>query len=361
MGNTVEYRPAAGTASIRPAASILLPLTVALLLASCTGKFDPTPPVTADPRLFGLNQAALLCYVLAFCLGGSAIFLFSMVNRKMKLAMMGHYVAFNWAFLALMVLGFAETYLHFLGLGPEAPAFTVFYWATFAWGCLIAWVLPRFILAFAEAPAPRWLMPAALGSMAAQTAAATAITLLYRGTEELNRRLVSGLEWVWTPFLLVTLGYCLFVLVRHRSILKDELKLRIIRAILLLTAIFSPAIVIDILQPLVWIRHPWFPYGLKLTVFYYMAWMATSLFMVASHFVSRIRLSQEYELKAELMDKHGITPREREVIMKMAEGKTLARIAEELFISYKTVDNHVSNIYRKTGVSGRKELFRLFR
>lgn len=334
---------------------------LALGLASCAGKLDPSPSVTADPRLFGLNQAALLVYILAFCLGGAAILLFSLVNRKMKLAMMARYLDFLWVFLALMVLGFTETYIHFLSLPPGSPAFTVFLWAHYAWGVWAAWVMPRFFLAFAEATIPRFLPAAAVAATAVQVLTPAAITLAFRESPSLNSILLSGLEWIWTPILIAVIAYCLAVLIRHRRVLKDALKLRIIRTILILTAVFSPAIVIDLFQPLVWIRHPWFPYGLKLTVFYYIAWMVVSFGMVVSHFVGRIKMSQEYPLKDELMDQHGITPREREVILGLAAGKTLAQIAQELFISYKTVDNHVSNIYRKTGVSSRQELFRLFR
>ncbi|GLX51830.1 hypothetical protein Shyhy01_47800 [Streptomyces hygroscopicus subsp. hygroscopicus] len=51
----------------------------------------------------------------------------------------------------------------------------------------------------------------------------------------------------------------------------------------------------------------------------------------------------------------GLTAREREVLRLMAAGRTNRRIAEELFISPKTVSVHVSNILAKLGVSGRGE------
>ncbi|MFF8991736.1 AAA family ATPase [Streptomyces sp. NPDC014983] len=51
----------------------------------------------------------------------------------------------------------------------------------------------------------------------------------------------------------------------------------------------------------------------------------------------------------------GLTAREREVLRLMAAGRTNRQIAEELFISPKTVSVHVSNILAKLGVSGRGE------
>jgi DNA-binding CsgD family transcriptional regulator len=50
---------------------------------------------------------------------------------------------------------------------------------------------------------------------------------------------------------------------------------------------------------------------------------------------------------------HGLTPREHEVIALVATGRTNRAIAEELFISEKTVARHVANIFAKLGLSSR--------
>jgi DNA-binding CsgD family transcriptional regulator len=51
----------------------------------------------------------------------------------------------------------------------------------------------------------------------------------------------------------------------------------------------------------------------------------------------------------------GLTPREREVLALVAEGRTNRQIAEALFISDKTASVHVSNILAKLGVANRAE------
>ena len=51
-----------------------------------------------------------------------------------------------------------------------------------------------------------------------------------------------------------------------------------------------------------------------------------------------------------------LTPQERAVAVLVADGRTNAQAAEELFLSVKTVQYHLTRIYSKLGVSGRTEL-----
>ena len=50
-----------------------------------------------------------------------------------------------------------------------------------------------------------------------------------------------------------------------------------------------------------------------------------------------------------------LTKREREVFELLVQDKTTREIAEELFISEKTVRNHISNAMQKLGVKGRSQ------
>lgn len=61
------------------------------------------------------------------------------------------------------------------------------------------------------------------------------------------------------------------------------------------------------------------------------------------------------DLLGRATDTYGLTPRELEVLRLLASGRTNRAIAEQLFLSERTVHRHVSNLLAKLGVSSRTE------
>jgi DNA-binding CsgD family transcriptional regulator len=68
---------------------------------------------------------------------------------------------------------------------------------------------------------------------------------------------------------------------------------------------------------------------------------------------------QDEAPSARFIKRFGITTREAELVALVIQGVTNEGIAGKLFISGKTVENHLTNIFRKTGVENRIQLFRL--
>ncbi|MCH5258471.1 MAG: helix-turn-helix transcriptional regulator [Lachnospiraceae bacterium] len=62
-----------------------------------------------------------------------------------------------------------------------------------------------------------------------------------------------------------------------------------------------------------------------------------------------------HEIFETIMSGYGLTGRESEIAWLLYRGYTNRQIGEELFIAETTVKKHVSHIYEKTQVSGRKE------
>ncbi|MFZ2053825.1 MAG: helix-turn-helix transcriptional regulator [Candidatus Aminicenantales bacterium] len=70
--------------------------------------------------------------------------------------------------------------------------------------------------------------------------------------------------------------------------------------------------------------------------------------------------AQDHQHKLELiMGKYAISKREMEILRLMLEGRNNKEIEQQLFISYHTVKNHVSSLYRKLGVKNRYQLLHL--
>ena len=70
------------------------------------------------------------------------------------------------------------------------------------------------------------------------------------------------------------------------------------------------------------------------------------------------RLTNPTEMATESSPYELLTPREREILQLIGEGKNYQQIADTLNISYKTVENHRANIAEKLGVRERAQIVR---
>ena len=61
------------------------------------------------------------------------------------------------------------------------------------------------------------------------------------------------------------------------------------------------------------------------------------------------------------MERFAISPRELEVVKAVLEGRSNKEMADRLFISPRTVEKHLSNVYQKVGVKSRLQLYTLLR
>lgn len=75
---------------------------------------------------------------------------------------------------------------------------------------------------------------------------------------------------------------------------------------------------------------------------------------VSAHIARLLSLSRD-SADAELDGRRELSSREREVLSRLAAGESNRRIAEDLVLSVRTVDNHVRNLYAKLGVHDRAQ------
>lgn len=70
--------------------------------------------------------------------------------------------------------------------------------------------------------------------------------------------------------------------------------------------------------------------------------------------------AQEHQQRLEsVAEKYAISKRELEILRLVLEGRSNKEIEQQLFISYHTVKNHVSSLYRKLGIKNRYQLLHL--
>ncbi len=96
--------------------------------------------------------------------------------------------------------------------------------------------------------------------------------------------------------------------------------------------------------------------GLLFTALFSLVWSVLIIIELVSHgerALGKVTLSEGF------LTDYRISGREREVLEKLIQGKPNKAIADELFISIRTVEAHVYNIYRKCGVSNKVELIRI--
>jgi DNA-binding CsgD family transcriptional regulator/tetratricopeptide (TPR) repeat protein len=75
---------------------------------------------------------------------------------------------------------------------------------------------------------------------------------------------------------------------------------------------------------------------------------------------SELRASGETLRRRAAFEEEQLTPQELQIALQVAEGKTNKEVGAALFLSHKTVEFHLSRIYRKLDLNSRAELIRRF-
>lgn len=148
--------------------------------------------------------------------------------------------------------------------------------------------------------------------------------------------------------------FCIIVMIRNRKGIDDRDVRVLVLTIFIVSLSLLPIVVVGIFSPLVR------AIGVDIFLLAIAIVLLVFLFLSISRF---IRLSggqekPEEEEKVDLSAYH-ITTRESEVIELVGQGLTNKEIAQRLNLSVNTVNNHIANIFSKTGVRSRIDLLNL--
>lgn len=142
-----------------------------------------------------------------------------------------------------------------------------------------------------------------------------------------------------------TLGFLLL-----RIKLLDARIRRLMRAMLIVFAVCLPLFVVEI-------TGIWPVSGSAF--FFFLIWNMVGLVFVVKTGITSAPLTSVRSVPPNVAARYRLTAREVEITNLVIAGKSSQDIADQLFRSYKTVKNHLSNVYAKLGVSNRLELLAL--
>lgn len=160
------------------------------------------------------------------------------------------------------------------------------------------------------------------------------------------------------PALFGSITYGIILSFRNFSSVRDEVLRRVIKTIVYVTFGFLPFMIIDANPDLFSFSPINQPYvSLSVPSFFF---LFNSLGIILSlRYFDQPTYLDEGKLTDHFKNSFKISDREGEIIAHLIKGLSNKEIGEKCFISFKTVENHLSNIYQKTDVRNRVELTHL--
>lgn len=284
----------------------------------------------------------LMSGVVALSIAGS-------IYRRRKKRLLLDYAGFLLSLLLILCSFLPETYRIAGATLPERTA-TLISWILMAAGSsLYVWVAPGFyyrLLGIRPSLALRWL-----GVAVAAVFEMGIVTFFATGFNDVIALVLNSILFGTVAYGIVLIG------INVRRVTDAALR-RALVVFLVLSAGFFPLMYFDSLV----LARPRATAlqiidGLPLPTYLLCLNVAGAFF--AFRYLDRPPYIVDGSLTAEFTARYAITPREKEIIEGLLVGSKTKDLAEQLFISSKTVENHVYNIYRKTEVANRVQLFTL--
>jgi DNA-binding CsgD family transcriptional regulator len=293
----------------------------------------------------------LALHALALLAGAAAIGQAAMIWHRHRKAVVRHYVLFLASTGTILLSLAVDRYARLAGLEGEPAAAAVAWILQAAGGLLYIGAAPFFYHALVGVTMRQWHLVLYLLADAlavAMAAAYVAVPAVVAFGAALNSLL----------FATIALGLAMIAATLGRT--ADPGLRRALLVFLLLTIAFFPLMWADAARG--WLPALALPEALDGVAFplYFLALNSLSVGF-GLRYLDRPAYAEGGRPTPFFLERFGISAREAEVIALLLEGATGKEIADRLYISAKTVENHVTNIYRKVGARNRVQLFRLIR
>ncbi|MGL1893957.1 MAG: helix-turn-helix transcriptional regulator [Spirochaetaceae bacterium] len=153
--------------------------------------------------------------------------------------------------------------------------------------------------------------------------------------------------------LLSILFWVIFLIINSKNINDRRLK-KSLNGFALLSFIFLIFLTLDMLITLLPIEV--LSIIDNFSIMFYFCGINTGIFFFADDFLSREAYIEKGKLSSSFLENFKLTLREGEIIEKVYSGSTNKEVGEQLYISSKTVENHLTNIYQKLQIKSRTKL-----
>jgi DNA-binding CsgD family transcriptional regulator len=157
--------------------------------------------------------------------------------------------------------------------------------------------------------------------------------------------------------LVLTIAVCLVFILINLKKLHNKTLSKALAAFLVVSGVFLILLIFDILISRLSFENLSVVDNLSLPV-YFIALNIGSFFF-AGRFLNREPLMKKDNLTASCIGYYNLTGRETEIIEMLVRGMTNQELADSLFISKKTVENHLYSIYQKMDVKNRMHLLQI--
>ncbi len=290
-------------------------------------------------------------YLLALAAGTAAISQTFLIGRRYRKTVIRWYGLFLLSLYGILLSFLLRLYGEVAGLTGDRALENLLGIVQAAGGLTYILTAPYFYHALLGLPFGRPLRFAFLG-LDVLVVLAAAVNLVLPGQPAAMAALIGSLFGM--------IIYGLALIAWKLPAVGDRALKRALGIFLALTLFFFPLMLIDsLLAFLSFLSAFRFLDGLTQPLYFLALNGLTVLFGL--RYLNRPAYAEKDRLTDYFVSTFGVTGREREIIGRLLEGQGTKEIADGLFISAKTVENHVYNIYQKLGVRNRVQLFQLIR
>lgn len=288
-----------------------------------------------------ITSINIILYILAFAVGVANICLSVIFHIRKNYSWTKYYIVFQSSITGVLVIFALRLYANILLTGQHEILDAFFILLLFANLAFLVAFIPYFTTWIIAHP---WRNP--------YRAVFYTLSVLFFGLTILS--LFIGLQlWIRIVLVLIFFGDFLFsigVLLRHLSTIQDKDARTISKSVIIVSAVMIPMMVLDSFKLFI---------GVETFPVYYI-WLSLIILIYLMNYFLHIPERPTGRINPDKITDLHITKREAEIIGLIYKGLTNKEIAERLFISAYTVNNHIANIYAKSDVRSRIDLINLF-